>query len=251
MITRTGRETMRAWMLAAALLWAGPVLADEIRVVSSGGFSEAYKVLGPQFEKATGHRLINEWGPSMGDTINAVPQRMARNEPIDVLIMAGSALQKLVDAGRVADRVDLAQVLIVGAVKQGAPTVDISTVDKLRAALLAAPSIAYSDSASGMYMKHELFKTLGIEAEMARTARMIPAEPVGYSVARGEAALGFQARSEMLPIPGITIVGLLPDAVQKVTVFSGGILTNSNPQRRGTGAADLSLGPGERRGRAP
>ena len=84
------------------LMLAGPVArADEVRVVSSGGFAAAYKALAPAFEKATGHTLVSGWGPSMGETKNAIPQRLARQEPIDVVIMVDSALAPLGARGQI------------------------------------------------------------------------------------------------------------------------------------------------------
>jgi molybdate transport system substrate-binding protein len=56
---------------------------------------------------------------------------------------------------------------------------------------------------------------------------MIPAEPVGLVVARGEAEIGFQQISELKPISGIDLVGPLPDEVQKITIFSAGIVVGS------------------------
>ena len=218
-----------AAVLSLAALVSLPARAEDIVVVSSGGFAAAYKELAPGFEKATGNRLVAEWGPSMGDTKDAVPQRLARNEPIDVVIMVGYALGKLVDAGKIAaaDRHDLAESGIGIVVKAGAPHPDVSTPEALKAALLAAPSIAYSDSASGVYIQNEMFRKLGIEDQVRGKARMIPAEPVGAVVARGEAALGFQQISELKPIKGIDLVGPVPDGVQQITVFSGGVLENS------------------------
>jgi len=231
------RRPLRALVLAVALLlpagawvdgaWVGQARADEVRVVSSGGFAEAYKELAPAFEKATGHTLVAGWGPSMGTTVDAVPQRLARGEPIDVVIMVGYALGKLVDAGQAESRTDLANSGIGVVVRQGAPVPDVSTIDGLKAALLAAPSIAYSDSASGVYIQNEMFKKLGIEDQVRGKARMIPAEPVGGVVARGDAALGFQQISELKPIQGITLVGPLPPGAQQNTVFSAGVLTNA------------------------
>ena len=158
----------RLLLLAALLLSASPVFADEIRVVSSGGFAVAYKELAPKFEAATGHTLVAEWGPSMGTTVDAVPQRLARKEPIDVVIMVGYALGKMVEQGAVApaDATELARSPIAMAVKAGAAQPDIGNVDGLRAALLAAKSVAVSDSASGVYIMETLFKKLWIEEQM-------------------------------------------------------------------------------------
>lgn len=214
---------------AAALFCTGASRADEIRVVSSGGFAAAYKALAPEFELQTGHKLVTEWGPSMGNTPGAVPQRLARGENIDVVIMVGYALDKLAQEGKVLpdSRTQLARSGIGVAVRQGAAKPDVSTMDGLRRALLAAKSIAYSDSASGVYIQNEMFKRLGIADEVKGKARMIPAEPVGEVVARGEAEIGFQQLSELKPIKGIEIVGTLPAEVQLYTVFSAGIVAKS------------------------
>lgn len=218
---------MRA-LLLLLVLYGVPAGAAELRVVSSGGFAEAYRALLPGFEAATGASVTTEWGPSMGATPQAVPQRLARGEPIDVVIMVGAAMDKLVADGTVAARVDLARSVIGVAVREGAPVPDIGSVDAVRRTLLAARSVAVSDSASGVYITTVLFKRLGIEAEMAATARQIPAEPVGAVVARGDADLGLQQISELKPIHGITLVGPLPDSLQQVTVFSAGRLTRSS-----------------------
>ena len=88
-------------IIALVLSVAGITRAADIRVVSSGGFAAAYRTLAPEFEQATGNHLITGWGPSMGNTTDAVPQRLARHEPIDVVIMAGSALNKLTEEGKI------------------------------------------------------------------------------------------------------------------------------------------------------
>lgn len=219
----------RTLLLVTSLLMmlAGPVAqADEVRVVSSGGFAAAYKALAPAFEKATGHTLVSGWGPSMGETKNAIPQRLARQEPIDVVIMVGSALDQLVAQGQLdgATRTVLASSRIAVAVRHGAPQPAIATVEQLKQALLAARSIAYSDSASGVYLSQVLFPRLGLAEALKGKARMIPAEPVGQVVARGEAELGFQQLSELQHIEGIDVVGLLPEAAQEVTQFSAAVV---------------------------
>ena len=156
----------------------------------------------------------------MGNTPGAVPARIRRGEPIDVVIMVGDALGDLIKEGKViADsRVDLARSSIGVAVRTGAPR---------SGALLAAKSIAYSDCASGVYVSTELFKRLDIVDQVAGKSRMIPAEPVGAVVARGEAELGFQQMSELKPIAGIELVGPLPPELQKITIFSAGIVVGA------------------------
>ena len=199
--------------------------AAEVHVMISGGLSAAYKELVPQFERATGNTVLTAYGPSMGNTENAIPVRLSRGEAADVLIMVGDALGVMIEQGKAvaASRVDLVRSPIGVAIKAGAPKPDIRTPDALKQALLNAKSVAYSDSASGVYVETELFKRLGIANEMKDKARMIPAEPVAAVVARGEAELGFQQISELLPIPGADLVGPLPAEVQKITVFSAGL----------------------------
>jgi molybdate transport system substrate-binding protein len=208
---------------------ASAARANDITVMSSGGFSAALAVLAPEYERMTGDKIIIVSGPSMGNTPQAIPARLARGEAADVVIMVGYALDDLIKQGKVTSqgRVDLAQSRIALAVKAGTPKPDISTPDALRRALLAAKSIAYSDSASGVYISTEMFAKLGITDQVKGKSTMIPAEPVGRVVARGEAEIGFQQISELRPVPGIDIVGPIPDSLQKITVFSGGIVTTA------------------------
>ena len=215
--------------VAAALLLAGSASAAEVKVMISGGLTAAYKALVPEYERASGNTVATAYGPSMGTTQNAIPVRLERGEPVDVLILVGYALDDLIKKGKaVADsRTDLVRSPIGIAVRAGAPKPDISSVDALKRTLLAAKSVAYSDSASGVYVSTELFSKLGIAEEMKGKAKMIPATPVGEIVAKGEAEIGFQQMSELMPVPGIDIVGQLPAEVQKITVFSAGVSATS------------------------
>jgi len=211
--------------ILAAVLFAIPASAAEVHVMISGGFSAAYKALGPYFEKYAGSKLVTVEGPSMGTTPQAIPNRLERGEQADVIIMVGEALQGLINRGKVIpdSRVDLARAKIAMAVRTGATKPDISTLEAFKRTVLAAKSIAYSDSASGVYLETVLFPRMGISEQLKGKARMIPAEPVGRVVARGEAEIGFQQLPELKPVEGIDIVGLIPEEAQKVTVFSAGI----------------------------
>jgi molybdate transport system substrate-binding protein len=215
--------------LAATVLLSSAAGAAEVRVMISGGLTAAYHALVPEFERVTGNKVLTAYGPSMGTTVNAIPIRLQRGEPADVLIMVGYALGDLVKQGKVVadSRVDLVKSPIGIAVRSGAPKPDISSTDAVKRALLAAKSIAYSDSASGVYVSTEMFQRLGIADAMKDKAKMIPAEPVAGVVARGDAEIGLQQISEMLPVPGVDIVGQLPPDLQKITVFSAGIATVS------------------------
>jgi molybdate transport system substrate-binding protein len=240
----------RALLLGfASVLWlTGTAGAAEIRVMISGGLTAAYNALVPEFERATGNKVVTAYGPSMGTTTNAIPVRLERGEPADVLIMVGYALGDLVKQGKViADSsVDLVKSPIGIAVKSGAPKPDISSADSIRRALLAAKSIAYSDSASGVYVSTEMFAKLGIADEMKDKARKIPATPVGEIVAHGDAEIGFQQISELKPVSGIDIVGPLPDDLQKITVFAAGIATGSREPDAGRALIKFLASPAAR-----
>jgi molybdate transport system substrate-binding protein len=231
-------RSKRAAALISACALLGIVVAsarapqankDEIKVVTSGAFTAAYLELLPEYERASHDKLVTEFGPSMGTTHNAIPVRLGRGEAIDVVIMAAPALDDLTKQGKIrADsRVDLVQSKIGMAVKAGAPKPDISTLDALKLTLLAAKSIAYSDSASGVYLSTELFPKLGIGDQIKSKCRKIEADPVGGVVASGEVEIGFQQISELRPVKGIDIVGELPPGAQRVIVFAAAIPTTS------------------------
>jgi len=220
---------------ALLLLSADAVGAKEVKVMSSGGLTAAFQAVLPDCEKATGDTVELVLGPSMGTWPEAIPSRLSHGESADVVLMVGSALGDLVSKGMVdpASRVDVANSRIGLAVKAGAPTPDISTVEALKRTLLAAKSIAYSDSASGVYIEREMYKKLGLEDALKPKSRMIVAERVGNVVARGEAELGFQQVAELLPVQGITYMGTIPDEVQSVTTFSAGIPANAKDKEAG------------------
>ncbi len=92
---------------------------------------------------------------------------------------------------------------------------------------------AYSDSASGVYISTEMFERLGIADQMKAKSRMIPAYPVAGVVARGDAELGFQGISELIPVPGVDLVGPLPPEVQKITILSAGIVAGAKEPEAG------------------
>lgn len=220
---------LSAALAASVLVLAGAAWAAEVSVMTSGAFTAPYKELVPEFERATGHKVVSAFGASQGGAPDSIPSRLERGEPADVVILAGPALDGLIQKGRVVagSRVDVVRSTIGMVVRQGAPRPDISTVEALKRTLLEARSIAYSASASGTYLSTEMFPGLGIAEQIKGKTRRIVSERVGTVVARGDAEIGFQQVSELLSIPGVDYVGPLPPEVQRVTFFSAGIATGA------------------------
>jgi molybdate transport system substrate-binding protein len=244
------RRVMRrsALVVVLVVLWPLVAAAQEIRVMVSGAFTEAYLLVVPEFERATKYKVVSAFGASMGGAPDSIPSRLERGEPADVLIMAAAAVDDLITQGRVVagSRVDLVRSNIGMAVRAGARKPDISTVDALTRALLEAKSIAYSASASGVYLSTELFPRLGIAQQIAAKSKRIESERVGAVVARGDAEIGFQQISELLPIAGIELVGPLPPGAQRVTIFSAGIGAGTKDAAAARILIDFLLSPAAR-----
>lgn len=218
-----------AGLAVTALAVPGPASAADVHVMISAGFYEAYAELGPAFERASGHHLITTRGPSMGDSPEAIPTRLARGEFADVVIIDGGAIDELAKRGvvRAGSKVDFALSQIGMVVRAGAAKPDISSVDAFKRTLLAAKSVGYSDSGSGTYLSTVLFAKLGLADQVLGKGRKVrgppSGEPVAAVVARGEAEIGFQQVSELIHTPGVTFVGAIPAELQPGFSFAGAI----------------------------
>src|SRR5438552_11967176 len=224
----------------AALFITGAASAADIHVMISAGFYRVYAELGPAFERASGHRLVTTRGPSLGDSPEAIPTRIKRGEPADVVIMIGASLDELSRQGLVSasSKVNLARSEIGMVVRAGAAKPDIGSVEAFRRALLEAKSIAYSDSSSGIYLSTTLFAKLGVADQLAGKSRKIrgppSGEPVAAVVARGEVEIGFQQVSELIHVPGVTFVGAIPAELQEATFYSAAIATAVRQREAGS-----------------
>ena len=216
----------RTIALAAALLGAGIFLlaaaarSEEIKVLASAAVKEAYLELVPQYEKASGNKVAITWSGTAD-----IMKRIKAGESPDLVVVAANSLDELIKAGKVApgSRVDLAKSGVGVAVRAGAPRPDISSGEALKRALLSSKSIGYSTGPSGLYIA-SLFERWGIAEQVKpRLKQVAPGVNVGELVARGEADIGFQQVSELLPVQGIQYLGPLPPDIQLTTVFSGGI----------------------------
>lgn len=209
---------------ASTTHWQWGTMA-EIRVMLTAAFKEAYLELVPGFERATGHEVTSLWVSTV-QVMSRLQSWDAAADAADMVIMSAAGIDALMAADLVAARHDLATSGIGVAVRAGAPRPDITSGAALQRAVLAAGSIVYSTGPSGVYLA-ALFERMGIAAAIAHKVKQVQGEPAGAVVARGEAQIGFQQVSELLPVPGIDFVGPLPDDVQEITTFSAGILTAS------------------------
>src|SRR6516165_4592215 len=123
----------------ATVLMVGAASAADVRVMISAGFYVVYAELGPAFERASGHLLITTRGPSMGDSPEAIPTRLARGETADVVILDGGSADELAKRGlvRAGTKVDLARSQIGMVVRAGVAKPNIGSVEAFRRMLLA------------------------------------------------------------------------------------------------------------------
>ena len=205
-------------------------ITDDIRVMTSGAFTAAYLELIPRLEELTKKKLVTA-ATSIGTGENSIPNRLRRGEAVDVVIVADAVLVGFIKDGLIVaeSHTPVARSAIGMAVRTGAPKPDIGTVDALKRTLLQAQSVAYSASVSGDYLTTELIQRLGIAGEVLSKCRRIEGgERVGAVVARGEAEVGFQQISELLPVPGIDHITPLPPEAQKVSTFSAGVAVSTS-----------------------
>jgi molybdate transport system substrate-binding protein len=176
----------------------------------------------------------------VGDSPEAIPARLARGEAADVVICDGRGSDDLVKRGFIRQEtwVEFAKSKVGMVVREGAPRPDISTPEALRKTLLAAKSVAYSDSTSGTYLSTTLFPRLGIGAEVAAKSRKVrgppSGEPVAAVIARGEAEIGFQQMSELMHVSGVTVVGPIPEELQPGSSFGGAVTSNAREPQAAT-----------------
>ncbi|WP_431225024.1 substrate-binding domain-containing protein [Serratia sp. L9] len=196
-----------------------------LRIISSMATRPLLVELIKQFEQQSEYQVALE---SVGGVDAA--RRIEAGEAFDVVILSASAIDKLIDSGKVHphSRVDLVKSGVAIAVKEGAQVIDIGSEEAVKQAVLAAKTIGYSTGPSGVYLA-ELFGRWGIAEQIKENmVKAPPGVPVGALVANGEVELGFQQLSELLHLKGIVILGPLPADIQIMTRFSAGLPLESN-----------------------
>jgi molybdate transport system substrate-binding protein len=195
-------------------------MAATICIISSMATRQLLADLVDSFERGSPHRAATE---SVGGVDAA--KRVRAGEAFDIVVLAANVIDQLIAEGHLVSgsRVDLVRSGVAVAVKAGAPQPDIGSEDTVRRAVVAAASLSYSTGPSGVYLT-QLFERWGIAEQIkSRIVQAPPGVPVGTLVARGEVELGFQQLSELMNLPGITVLGPLPDAIQTITTFSAGV----------------------------
>jgi len=228
MTSQTVTTALATLGAAAMVTLAGFANAAEIRVIGSPGTREPYTQLVPGFEKATGNKVVTIWGG-----VNEVAKRVADGETADVVMLPAAQIDGLIKQGKLVpeSRVDVAKSGIGVAVRAGAPKIDISSGEGIKKALLAAKTIAYSAGPSGVHMADLIQKWGLTDLLKSKIVPPRPNVPIGEVIASGDAEIGFQQVSELLPVKGIDYLGPLPPDIQEVTVFSAGV-------HKGAAAAD-------------
>jgi molybdate transport system substrate-binding protein len=210
---------------AALIISTAPARAAEVDAMITTAMKAAVDELVPSFERASGNTLRIVYGPSGG-----LARRLNSSEAADLVIVESKVLDELVKQGKVAPgRTDLARTAIGIAVRKGAPKPDVSSVEALKRALLAAKTIGHTaPSGGGVTAGHieGVFEKLGITAEVAPKVRLAAGGPngrVSVLVSSGEAQIGLQLVSELMSNPDVEVIGMLPPELQLTAVISAGI----------------------------
>ena len=202
-------------------------LAAEIKLLSAGALTQPLNALIPEFERASEHRVTIVYG-----TAGTLRGMLEKGEAADLVVLP---VEGIVDAEKHGwlqpdSRVDIASVGIGVAVRKGARVPDISTPEAFKRVLLDARSVAYVDPTRGTSGRHfdtVVLPTLGIATEVRVKAKLQTEGSAAEFVRSGEADVAIQQISELLPVDGVTVVGLLPNSLQKITTYSAALATRS------------------------
>jgi molybdate transport system substrate-binding protein len=240
----TDKPIFAAALFLAMMAFAGSrATAADIKVLTAGAFKQIVVALAPEFEKASGHKLIID-----NDTVGALVKRIDGGEAFDVTFLSPDAIDGLIKKGKVTDgsKVNIARVGVGVMVKDGAPKPDIATVDAFRQAVLAAKSVAYIDPASGgssgIYVA-KLLEQLGIADQVKPKAKLKQGGHVADLIVSGEAELGIHQISEIVPVKGVTLIGPLPKEIQNYTTYAAGIATAAKDAEGAKALVKFLAGP--------
>jgi molybdate transport system substrate-binding protein len=201
----------------------------KLKIMCARSMHEVVTALAYDFTSATGNEVELSFG-----TVGALQQRLDGGETADVVISGKPAIDTLDKAGKLApkSRADIATVRIGVAVRAGASAPDISTPEAFRQALVDARAVAFSDAAvggsAGVYLAR-MFGELGVaDAIKEKGMPQQNGGEVARRVAEGKAELGMTLIAEIVPIPGVRVIGPLPKPLGSDTTYCAGVMTMSN-----------------------
>ena len=202
-----------------------------VTVLISGGFELAYRKAIPHFEQETGIKIETRSGASQGSGPKTIRYQLDHGAEVDVVILSNEGLHELLSANLIAEGsvAELATAPLAAAVRTGAPNPDVSSVAALAQTLLDARLVVMPGSTSGLFIQREILPALGV-ADKIRLRVYPRGTDSAAALAAGEADLALGPISELINIPGVEPIGILPDAVQLVQTFSAAtVATAKNP----------------------
>jgi molybdate transport system substrate-binding protein len=237
-------DTKMNWLPGLVAMSAGlAVNAAEVKVMSTGAVKAPFVEASQAWSKQTGHKVDASFDPA-----GPLRQKLAAGARGDILIMPVENFQAFEKEGLVVPgtRRDLGAVSMGAAVKEGAPTPDISSVDALKKTLRDAKSVTYMDpekGSSGKYFDTVVLPRLGMRDEVRAKARLGEGGSTAVKVASGEAEIAFQNVTELMDVKGTRVVGLIPAELQSPIVYSGAVMKEAKSPREAQQLLDYLASP--------
>jgi molybdate transport system substrate-binding protein len=237
------KQGLRLAVLWGAISMAQPATAAEIKVLTTGAFKQVVVALIPEFEKATGHKVVLDNG-----TVGQLQKRVDGGEAFDVLVLSPKGIDDYIHGGKIVagTNANLAKVGVGVMVKDGAPKPGIGSVEAFKQALLNAKSVGYIDPASGgssgIYVAGLLDK-LGIAEQIKPKAKLQKGGHVSDLVKAGEAEIGIHQISEIVGQAGVTLVGPLPKEIQNYTTYAAGVSSAAKQTEAAAAFIKVLTGP--------
>jgi molybdate transport system substrate-binding protein len=210
--------------LTLALSPIAGLQAAELKIVAGGSMTDSLNELAPQFERASGHKLVIHF-----DSTPNIITRVTSGTPFDLAVVPVDVFKDAAAKARFVSgpTIDIARVGYGVVAHAGAPRPDVSTPDALKKTLLDAQSIALVPaSAAGAYVS-KVFERLGIgEAMKAKTRPQTMPAQIAQAVAKGDAELG-AFLVNVLIAPGVELAGSFPAELQQELVFTAAVAADS------------------------